>query len=356
MKTAVIMGTRPEIIKLEPIISKLSKRNCSIIFSGQHHDYQMGLSFLKQLNIRRPDFSLRISKSNPNSQISQMIGRLSKILQDIKPDTVIVQGDTNTVLASSLCSLKLGIPISHVEAGLRSFDWRMPEEHNRIVTDHISDLLFAPTRNAKNNLTSENIHGKIHVTGNTVIDAINKFSKVSSSKSRIMPKFENFVLFTLHRAENVDAKPSLVSIIKSIISSKENFVFPIHPRTMKRLHEFGLYEKLEDAKNIQTFDSLGYFDMLELMKKCSFIVTDSGGLQEEATSPTIRKKVLVIRKSTDRPESVESGLSELVGTDTKKILSAIRRTSKDSRLPSTKTPYGNGQTAAKILKIISDTY
>ena len=159
MKTAIVMGTRPEIIKLAPIIDKFKKSNASIIFTGQHYDYNMSLQFIEQLGIRDPDYSLKIPKGDPSSQISQIITRLSIILNEIKPDTVIVQGDTNTVLAASLCSLKSRIPISHVEAGLRSFDWRMPEEHNRIVTDHISELLFAPTINARKNLISEKVHG-----------------------------------------------------------------------------------------------------------------------------------------------------------------------------------------------------
>jgi len=304
MKTAIIMGTRPEIIKLAPIIDKLPKKNCTIVFTGQHYDYHMGLKFVQQLGIRNPDHSLKISRSLPTIQMSQIIAKLSKILGEIKPDTVLVQGDTNTVLAASICSLKSGIPISHVESGLRSFDWRMPEEHNRIATDHISELLFAPTNNSKNNLISEKVHGKIFVTGNTVIDSINKYAKISSKKSQISIDKKNFILMTLHRAENVDNKRILSSIIKTILDTNEDIIFPVHPRTIKRLKQFNLYETISKSKNIILAKSVGYFEMLELMKKCSFIVTDSGGIQEEATSEKIRKKVLVIRKTTDRPESM----------------------------------------------------
>jgi len=317
MKTAVVMGTRPEIIKLAPILDKLPKKDCSIIFTGQHYDYHMGLKFVEQLGIRKPNFSLKIAKTSPTIQMGQIITKLAKIFEVIKPETVIVQGDTNTVLATSICSLKSGIPISHVESGLRSFDWRMQEEHNRIATDHISELLFAPTRNAKNNLTREKVHGKIFVTGNTVIDSINNFAKISYKKSQISIEKSNFILMTLHRAENVDHSETLIPIIKTILNSKEDFIFPVHPHTIKRLKEFKLYEKLSKSKNILLLDSVGYFEMLELMKKCLFIVTDSGGIQEEATSDKIRKKVLVLRKTTDRPEAAAEGFSELVGTNPK---------------------------------------
>src|SRR5579872_5687646 len=169
------MGTRPEIIKLAPIISKLKKNNTFVILTGQHYDYNLSLRFINDLGLQKPDFSMTLSNSNPAMQMGEMIIKLAKILLKIKPDTVIVQGDTNSVLASSIASLKNKIPVSHVESGLRSFDWRMPEEHNRIEVDHISELLFASTQHSKKNLLAEKVHGKIFVTGNTAIDAINNF-------------------------------------------------------------------------------------------------------------------------------------------------------------------------------------
>jgi UDP-N-acetylglucosamine 2-epimerase (non-hydrolysing) len=356
MKVAIVLGTRPEIIKLAPIIRKIGSKNCSVIFSGQHYDNQMGLGFIRELGLQKPDYSLNITKSNPQLQISEIIAKLPKILVKEKPDTVMIQGDTNTVLAAGICSLKSNIPISHVESGLRSNDWRMPEEHNRIVVDHISELLFAPTKNTKSNLQSEKIHGKIFVTGNTVIDAINIYSKISKKKSKLSIPSADFILSTLHRSENVDDKKTLSSIIKGLINSNENIIFPIHPRTKKRLHEFGLYNKLSNNKNIQILDSVGYFEILELMKNCSFIVTDSGGIQEEATSPVIRKKVLVVRKTTDRPEAVESEMAEIIGLDEKNILNSIKKTMKNPKLHSRKTPYGKGDASEKILKILKNNF
>ncbi len=352
MKTVTVLGTRPEIIKLSPLIDKLGKKNNSIIFTGQHYDYDMGLQFIDQLGIRKPDYSLILNQTKPAFQIGEIMVKLSKIFEKIRPDTVIVQGDTNTVLAASMASLKSGIPISHVESGLRSFDWRMPEEHNRIVTDHISEFLFAPTKISKNNLLKECVHGKIFVTGNTVIDSINNFVNISKKKSKLEIEIDNYVLMTLHRAENVDDKTILSSIINGVLNSKADFIFPIHPRTLKRLKQFNLYKKLANSENVHLLNSVGYFEMLQLMKKCTFIFTDSGGLQEEATSPKLRKKVLVARKTTDRPESVEAGLSEIVGTKQEKITSAINKTLDNPKLSSKKTPYGKGNTSLQITKIL----
>lgn len=350
MKLAIVLGTRPEIIKLAPIIKKLNKKSFSLIFTGQHFDYDMGMQFIHQLGIRKPDYSLKISRTNSAIQISEIIKKLSKILKKEKPDSVIVQGDTNTVLAAGICSLKSNIPISHVEAGLRSFDWRMPEEHNRIAIDHLSEFLFAPTQTSKNNLISEKVHGKIYVTGNTIIDAVNQFSKISKAKSKLSVMINDYGLLTLHRSENVDNKKILGSIIKAMIDSKKEFIFPVHPRTLQRLHDFNLYKKLSESENILMQNSVGYFEMLELMKNCDFIVTDSGGIQEEATAPTIRKKVIIVRKTTDRPETVSAGFSEITGLSYNTILKSIKKNSKNSKIPNKKSPYGNGNSARIIIR------
>ena len=328
MKTVVVLGTRPEIIKLAPLIKHLNKKSTSIIFTGQHYDFDMGLKFIQQLGIRKPDYSLRLSRTHQSNQIEEMIKKISLILKNDLPDTVIVQGDTNTVLAASISSLKSNIPISHVEAGLRSHDWRMPEEHNRIVVDHMSEFLFAPTKLSKKNLLTENVHGKIFVTGNTVIDSINQFTKISKKHSNLSVSENDYVLTTLHRSENVDNESTLNSIVKAILNTDEDFIFPIHPRTLKQLKKFGLYEKLRNSENVLILNSVGYFEMLELMKNCKYILSDSGGIQEEATSPSIRKKVVVVRKTSDRPESISSGFSVLAGTSYSKLIEILKKTSK----------------------------
>ncbi len=355
MKTAIIFGTRPEIIKLSPLIQKLNKKNSILIFTGQHYDYELGLRFIKELGLRTPDFKLKISKTNPSVQIGEMMIKLSIIFQKSKINSTIVQGDTNTVLAASFASLKNNLPISHVESGLRSYDWRMPEEHNRISVDHISELLFAPTNFNKKTLLLEKVHGKIHVTGNIVIDALQHFSKFSEKKSLL--SFEkDSILLTLHRFENIENKQVFTDIINTIIKSNEKFIFPIHPHTRKNLKKFNLFDKITNCKNIITFSSVGYFDMIELMKKCSFIMTDSGGLQEEATAPQIRKKVLVLRNSSDRPESIVDGLSVLVGTNPINIISSIKKTVNCPKIKSKKHPYGIGKSSDKILKIMKNYF
>ena len=354
MKSAIVMGTRPEIIKLGPLIKELGSKNNSVIFTGQHYDYEMGLQFIEQLRIPRPDFSLKLSTNSPALQTGEIISKLSKILEKIQPDTVIVQGDTNTVLASSIASIKSNIPVSHVESGLRSNDWRMPEEHNRIIVDNFSDYLFTPTQITKQNLVSEKVHGKIFVTGNTVIDSINLFSKISKKYSKLSLDYDDYVLLTLHRSENVDNKSVLSSIITSILDSNQKFIFPIHPRTQKRLHEFNLFTKLKNSKNILTLNSVGYFGMLELMKNCQYIVTDSGGIQEEATASSIKKKVIVVRKTTDRPEAVLGGFSEIVGTNYNNILKSLKKTAKNSSVPKKKSPYGDGNSAKKIVQYLKN--
>jgi len=351
VKLAIIIGTRPEIIKLSPIIRLAKKSSTDVIFTGQHYDYDMGLQFIEELNLRTPDYKLKLSNRNPAYQTAEMIQKLANIFSKTRPDTVIVQGDTNTVLAASIASLKSKIPLSHVEAGLRSFDWRMPEEHNRIIADHASELLFAPTSISKHNLLNEKVHGKIFVTGNTVIDAIKHNMKLAEKKGKIISDDE-FILLTLHRAENVDDKKTLSQIIKALINCNEKIVFPIHPRTKKRMIEFGFYNRIKEAKNITLIKPVGYFDMLLMMKKCKFILTDSGGIQEEATSPKIRKKVVVIRKTTDRPEAVKTGFSEMTKIETNSILKSIKNNSKNPNLPKKPSPYGKGDTSKKILKTL----
>ena len=348
------MGTRPEIIKLSPIIKKLKRSECMVIFTGQHYDYDLGLKFIDELEIREPDIKMKLkAKSSPKtSQIAEIIQKLGKIFAKIKPDAVTVQGDTDTVLSSGLASLKSKIPLCHVEAGLRSRDWRMPEEHNRIVTDHISEFLFAPTSDAKKNLISESVHGRIFVTGNTIIDAIEENLKLAERKSTISIKRDDFVLVTIHRVENIDNPTTLGGIVSALVKSNTNFVFPIHPHTLKNLHRFGLYNKIRNSNNIVLEKALGYFDILILMKKCQFIVTDSGGLQEEATSPKIRKKVLVIRKTTDRPEAVKHGFSELVGTNEHDIIKSIKRNLIDCKIASHSSPYGQGNSSKEIIALM----
>jgi len=358
MRAVIVWGTRPEIIKLSPVIKLLNKKNSTIIFTGQHYDYNMSTQFIDELELRKPDYEMKLTKiqnttTDRATQIGEIVLNLAKSISTIDPDIVLVHGDTNTALSIAITGLKCSIPIAHIESGLRSYDWRMPEEHNRIAIDHISDVLFAPTVVSKQTLLQEKVHGKIYVTGNTSIDAIQQNVGKAEKKARFsLDKQGDFALVSLHRGENVDNPVILSSIIKGLLESRMEMIFLQHPRTVKQLRRFGLYKKILDSKHISWVPPVGYFDMLYLMKKCKFIISDSGGLQEEATSPAIRKKVLVLRKTSDRPEAISLGFSELVGTTTRKIIKAIKKTNNDPSVPSNKSPYGTGHAAQKIINIL----
>ena len=357
MKTAIVFGTRAETIKIAPLLTRLKKSEVTSIYTGQHYDVGMSIRFFKELGIGQPDYHMKLNKignttTDRATQTGEVILKLAKIITSINPDTVVVQGDTNSVLAAAITSIKCNIPVCHVEAGLRSYDWRMPEEHNRISIDHMSELLFAPTITSKNILKNEKVHGKIFVTGNTSIDAVEDYVECAEKRSKNEFPKDEFALVTLHRGENVDNKKILSSILSGLLKSEIPLVFPIHPRTERRLKEFGFYDKIKNSKKITTLAPLGYFDILNLMKKSRFIITDSGGIQEEATSPKLNKKVLVVRKTSDRPESIEHGHSELVGTKTEKIIQAINRNIKNPKIYSRVSPYGTGNASDKIITIL----
>jgi UDP-N-acetylglucosamine 2-epimerase (non-hydrolysing) len=357
MKTVmVVVGTRPEIVKMAPIVRALQKHKVPTTFvhCGQHYDYNMSQQFIEDLDLPAPDYAYRVRASSPGAQIARIIAYMDKLLRETAPSVVLVEGDTNTVLAAALAANKLKVPIGHVEAGLRSFDLRMPEEHNRRLTDHLSALLFAPTERAKANLKRESVWGKIYVTGNTVIDAVIQHLPIAEKKSKILKKirFEKFALATAHRAENVDDEAVLRTFMEAFAESPVPVVYPMHPRTRKRLHQNKVYAQISKTRNVQLLPPVGYLDFLMLMKKSELIITDSGGIQEEATAPSIRKPVLVIRLSTERPEAAEAGFTQVVGTDKYDILAAIEAAlARRKELPHT-SPFGNGNAAEQIVKIL----
>jgi UDP-N-acetylglucosamine 2-epimerase (non-hydrolysing) len=357
MKTVmVVVGTRPEIIKMAPIVRALQKHKITTIFvhCGQHYDYNMSQQFIEELDLPKPDYGYKIKAYSQGSQTAYIMTHMEKLLKKTSPALVLVEGDTNGVLATALATVKLGIPVGHVEAGLRSFDLRMPEEHNRRLTDHISTYLFAPTETAENNLKKENVWGKIYVTGNTVIDAVIQHLPIAEKKSKILESvhFEKFALATAHRAENVDDLAVLKNFIEAFEEAPIPVVYPMHPRTKKRLRENKIYAKTKKYANIEILPPLGYLDFLVLMSKCEMIVTDSGGIQEEATAPCIRKPVLVIRLSTERLEAVKAGFAEVVGVEKHKILGAMRKALNYPRQLPEKSPYGDGNAAQNITEII----
>jgi UDP-N-acetylglucosamine 2-epimerase (non-hydrolysing) len=361
MKTAmVVVGTRPEIIKMAPIIRALKKNKIPSIFvhCGQHYDYNMSQQFIDDLELPKPDYGYALKAYSQGTQTGRIIIRMEQLLKKTKPSLVLVEGDTNGVLATSLAAVKLSIPVGHVEAGLRSFDLRMPEEHNRRLTDHISAYLFAPTETAESNLKKENVWGKIFLTGNTVIDAVIQHLPVAEKKSKILEKvdFQEFALATAHRTENVDDLRVLKNIMEAFAEAPIPVVYPMHPRTRKRLRQNKVYDEYGKSSNIQILPPLGYLDFLVLMKRCQMLVTDSGGIQEEATAPNIRKPVLVIRLSTERPEAVKAGFAEVVGVEKNGILKAMEAKLKHPRKMPETSPYGDGNAAERITGIIKKEF
>jgi len=349
---AIVAGTRPEIIKMAPVIRALNRDDFSFIHTGQHYDYNLSLQFIKELNLPKPDVTFALRNADPTLQMGEMIAKLHKVLRKIQPKIVAVEGDTNSVLAGGIAAIKSRIKLAHVEAGLRSYDWRMPEEHNRIAVDHISDLLFAPTKDSKKNLLKENVHGIIHVTGNTVIDAVIQNIPLAKRRSTIEVPSKNFALVTLHRAENVDDGRTLKELVGVLTKVPMQIIFPIHPRTIRRLKQFKLYEKVKRASSIKLIAPVGYFDFLVLMQRCSFIVTDSGGIQEEATCPLIRKRVILLRKFTERPEAVEAGFVKVAGTVEEDITHAIEHTINSKKRPAFSAPFGDGNAGKRIAKLL----
>src|SRR3990170_1144103 len=237
----VVVGTRPEIIKMAPIIRAFEERSLPYVFvhCGQHYDYNMSQQFIEELELPKPDYGFKVKAYTPGLQTGRILTLIERVVKKDQPKVVLVEGDTNGVLASALATVKLNVQVGHVEAGLRSFDLRMPEEHNRRLTDHISKYLFAPTEVARKNLERENVWGSIYVTGNTVIDAVMQHMSLAEKKSRIMDRirFKRFALVTAHRAENVDNPVVLKSFVEAFADSPIPVVYPIHPRSRKRLRQ-----------------------------------------------------------------------------------------------------------------------
>lgn len=356
MQVAVVVGTRPEIIKMAPVYFALKKARIQprLVHSGQHYDYQMSEVFFKELELPQPDAFLGVGSGYPGQQTGDAIAKFEKEFMGTRPDCVLVEGDTNTVLAGAIAGMKSRIKVGHVEAGLRSYDLRMPEELNRRLTDHASDYLFAPTDDSVKILKGENVWGRVFKTGNTVIDATLRYLPIAEKSSRVLwdVPWKNYILATLHRAENVDDKGVLEHMMRILMEAPLPVVLPLHPRTDLRLKEAGLKARIENSKNVKLLPPTGYFDMLLLMRSSSFIITDSGGVQEEATAPVMKKRVFVIRKSTERPEAVRAGYCKVVGTDSKKVLKELNAFAENPKVRFGPCPYGKGDAGAKMASIL----
>ncbi len=350
-----VVGARPNFVKLKPVHKALEKvLHHEIIQTGQHYDFELSEIFFKEFNLPKPDYNLGIGSGLPGYQVGQMIKKIEKILRDNKYDLVLVYGDTNSTFAGAFAATKSNIKVAHIESGLRSFDRRMPEEINRILTDNLSQYLFASTQTARLNLERENIFGKIYDTGDLSVEIVSEANNLAS-KSKIIKDLDlnpkNYILFTMHRAENTEIDTSFISIIKAFTSLSDiKMVFPIHPRTKKILQRKKLYQKLKDCKNVLMIPPVGYIDFIELIKNADKIITDSGGLQKEAYLLTV--PCITIRRNTEWIETVKEGWNALTDTNPDKIVASVREWN-PTKLAQ-KEVFGKGNTSKVIRKIILD--
>ena len=361
----IITGTRPEIIKMFPLIKQLEKDDIEYkyIHTGQHYDHALSSLFYDEFDLRRPDYKIDLSGSlsNYSKQISEIMVKLRSIFRHEKFSGVIVQGDTNSVLASSLEAVRHNVPVYHVEAGLRCFDMRLQEEKNRTIVDHISSFLFAPTTISKQNLVKEKVKGEIFIVGNTIMDAINIILEGNKNKdiqNFLRDKYDQkkFILVTLHRTESLSNKRFLISFFLSLKESNLNYIFPLHPHTLKQIKRFNL-EYIFQNEKITFIPPLGYSEFLNLLQICRFVITDSGGVQEEITSNLINKYAIIVRSSTERPESITSGHSILLGNFSRKnltdqIINLDKIVDCNGTCKLTTNPYGVGDSAKKIVDVI----
>ena len=355
MKISIILGTRPEIIKMSPVIRECENKGLDyfILHTGQHYSYNLDKIFFEDLELPEPKYNLDVGSGSHAEETGKMLIGIEKVLKEEKPDVVLVEGDTNTVLAGALAATKLHIKVGHVEAGLRSYDRTMPEEINRVLADHVSDCLFAPTGKAKENLLGEGIEeNKIFVTGNTIVDAVYQNLEIAKRKVDIMKKLnlnsKEYFLVTAHRQENVDNKERLKGILDGLELVYNKFdlpiIYPIHPRTMKRIEEFGL----EVPNGVELIEPLGFLEFLRLEANAKLVLTDSGGVQEETC--ILKVPCVTLRGNTERPETLNVGSNVLAGVNQNKILEGIMFMLTKER--NWKNPFGDGKAGNIIIKIL----
>jgi UDP-N-acetylglucosamine 2-epimerase (non-hydrolysing) len=388
MKAILVCGARPNFMKIAPLLRAIAKHNGLnqpnnhnkfnkqpitpiLVHTGQHYDYEMSQVFFQDLELPKPDVYLGVGSGTHAEQTGKVMIEFEKVLLKEKPDLVVVVGDVNSTLAAALAAVKLHIPVAHVEAGLRSYDRTMPEEINRLLTDQISDYLFTHSRDADENLKREGIpQEKIFFVGNVMVDSL-LFNKARADQSQILAQLklaeEGYALLTLHRPSNVDGKHSLMNIMSAItkISERIPVVFPAHPRTQKRLREFNLNPHAtviaspggtrawQSQSNILITPPLSYLDFLKLEMYAKFVMTDSGGIQEETT--VLNVPCLTLRDTTERPITITQGTNVLVGNSPGKIIQEA------SKILDTQSPITNyqspalwdGMTAERIVAILA---
>jgi UDP-N-acetylglucosamine 2-epimerase (non-hydrolysing) len=360
-KILIVVGTRPNFIKVtrfKKVAAQFPNLDIKFVHTGQHFDEKMSKVFFDQFNLR-PDFMLNIGQGTPNAQMANVMLGLEGVCNEYKPDLLMVVGDVNSTFAAALTGNKMGIKVAHLESGLRSYDRTMPEEINRLLTDEISDLYFVTEQIGLDSLLRDGRDpNNIHFVGNTMIDSLVEFSS-QVNDSYILEEYklspQNYVLMTMHRPSNVDEKEGLLTLIDIIKSITANLklVFPIHPRTIAKLKQFELWQEIENLKNLIFSEPLDYFSFQHLTANCKFVVTDSGGIQEETTFLQI--PCLTLRNNTERPSTVTIGSNVLVPytiADVNAYITQIMNgTFKKGEIP----PLWDGKSTERILKILDST-
>ncbi|WBW99447.1 non-hydrolyzing UDP-N-acetylglucosamine 2-epimerase [Oceanirhabdus sp. W0125-5] len=350
MKLLTIIGARPQFIKAAAVSRKLRTQNEEIIVhTGQHYDDNMSKVFFDELEIPMPDYNLNVGSGSHGTMTGNMMIKIEEVMLKEKPDCVIVYGDTNSTLAGGVCASKLLIPLAHIEAGLRSFNKKMPEEQNRILTDHVSSFLFTPTETAVENLKNEGIINNVYNVGDVMYDACLHYLKIAEKRSTILEKLNlnkgEYILGTVHRAENTNDPLRLKNIVRALNESGAKIVLPLHPRTKKYLKQYNL----SFSDNIKIIDAVGYHDTLVLEKNCRKIVTDSGGIQKEAYF--MKKPCITLRDESEWVETIKSGWNILAGADYEKITNAIQNFEKNGEQINY---YGNGKASEGICNILKE--
>ena len=335
-KILTVIGTRPQYIKSAPISKAFKNNNINeiIIDTGQHYDFNMSEIFLKELNLSKPKFNLNIGSKSHTEQIGEIILKLEPIIKKNNPQAILVYGDTNSTLGAAITSAKLNIPLIHIEAGLRSFNKKMPEEQNRIITDHISNLLFCPSTISKKNLINENIKNNIFVVGDVMYDIFKQFNPQFKSDN----KYNDYVLLTMHRAENTTPE-MLIKRLNQISKLNLKFIYPLHPRTKQIIENNNILL----PNNIKTIEPLSWLNLMKIANHAKFIITDSGGLQKEAL--WLKKHCITIRNETEWLETILQGVNHLITIDNEITIPDINKGDFSN-------PYGDGNTSEKIAKVI----
>ena len=347
-RIASVVGARPQFVKAAPVSRALAPAfEETLIHTGQHYDYGMSEIFFAELGMREPDHNLGVGSGSHAEQTGRMMVELEKVFDSLDPDMVLVYGDTNSTLAGALTASKLHILITHVEAGLRSYNRAMPEEINRVVTDQLSSVLFCPTVAAVQSLEKEGIVKGVHIVGDVMYDALLHNLDLAREQSNILPRLDvkpgEYALATVHRAANTDDPAIMQAILSGLGKLSTRTIFPLHPRTRRLLGQFGL----SIPSNVSLTDPVGYFDMLALEENADCILTDSGGMQKEAYLLGVR--CITLREETEWVETVQAGWNKLVGADSKKIHSTFETWHPQGERPNL---YGDGNAAGKICNIL----